>query len=545
MKFCLFLLLSAFLFPVRVMAEQPSKEQKSEEQLNCSRIRHIVIDVRDVFEDEDEPSYLESTLNYLHFTTRSKVVRDELLFKENDCLDRALIEETARNLRAFSIFSDASIQVTHIESSENVDIRVTTKDRFTLRAEVSASHKSGTTKTRLSLGDKNLLGLNKALHFSQSDEDGETLTRYVYSDNRFFHDYVFNATYSKARDGGLENYALSDPFRSLDDRVFYSVGYTKNTQDFVYTLDENEEIEIPQFYESESLSYQYEFGSRSYSKRFGFTLNSAQQDYFSEEVSAQARIPERLEKIDFDVIGSITDRNHFMVIEGLDSLIYKEDIELLKSFFFGLGVQWRQDISGVEYHPKYQLGIRQTRYNNENVLSSYYLSHSGRYYSGELLETNTTAFYHCYYIPQPGKLWLGGLSYQYRYGRDMLNDPLTMGGDVGLRGYKTASFTGNKSLLFNLEYRDRLPQIWSKVAIGQAFFLDSGFAWKKGENLKVSELKSNVGWGLRFDIPSIFGENILRFDLAVATDTGDILASIVLGQVFRYDQLSDNNQTDF
>ena len=54
-----------------------------------------------------------------------------------------------------------------------------------------------------------------------------------------------------------------------------------------------------------------------------------------------------------------------------------------------------------------------------------------------------------------------------------------------------------------------------------------------------------MGWGLRFDIPSIFGENILRFDLAVATDTGDVLASIVLGQVFRYDELSENNQKDF
>lgn len=534
------LLMTVLIFPVSALAEQAIESQQ-----NCSRIRHIHIDVRDVFEEEDDPSYLESALNYLHFTTQADVVREELLFKENDCMDRALIEETARNLRAFSIFSDASIQVIPIENSDDVDVRVLTKDRFTLRAEVSASHKSGTTKTRFSLGDKNLLGLNKAFHFSQTDDDGETIKRYVYSDNRFFDDYVFDATYSSARDGGLESYFLTDPFRSLDDRVFYGVGYTKNDQDFVYTLDGNEELEIPQFYESESAGFQYEFGSRSHSKRFGFAINSAQQDYFSQEVTDQARIPDRLEKIDFDLIGSITDRNEYMVMQGLDSLVYREDIELMKSFFYGIGVQWRQDIAGIEYHPKYQLGIRQTRYNGENVLSSYYLSHSGRYHSGELLETNTTAFYHCYYIPEPGQLWMGGLTYQYRYGRDILNDPLTMGGDVGLRGYKAASFTGNKSLLLNLEYRDRLPDIWSKVAIGQAFFVDSGFAWKKGENLKASDLKSNVGWGLRFDIPSIFGENILRFDLAVATDTGDVLASIVLGQVFRYDELSENNQKDF
>jgi outer membrane protein assembly factor BamA len=120
-----------------------------------------------------------------------------------------------------------------------------------------------------------------------------------------------------------------------------------------------------------------------------------------------------------------------------------------------------------------------------------------------------------------------------------------MGGDVGFRGYETSSFTGNKSLLFNLEFRNRLPSKWSKVAIGQAFFADSGFAWKKGEDMRFQDLKFNVGWGLRFDIPSIFGKDILRFDLAVATDTGDILTSIVLGQVFRYNELTENTQKEF
>lgn len=537
-------LFSLLLLLICCMA-MPLKAEQVLEGTNCPKIRTIHIDARDVFEEEDEPSYLESALNYLHFTTRSEVVREELLFKENDCLDHELIEETARNLRSFSIFSDASVVVTPLPDTQDVDIYITTKDRFTLRAEFSASHNAGTTKTRISLGDKNLFGLNKALHISQTDEDGEKLTRYVYSDNRFFHDYVLNVTYAKERDGAQESYHLADPFRSLDDRVAYSFGYTKQTQDFVYTLDGDEELEIPQFYESESVGYEYEFGSRSQSKRLGIALSSAQQDYFSMNLPGEARIPDRLEKIDLDLIATITDRNEFIVMEGLDSLVYKEDIELLKSFFWGVGVQWRQDTSGIEYHPKYQFGIRQTRYNKRNVLSSYYLSHSGRYYQGELLEKKLTAFYHCYYMRKPGDLWLGGLTYQYRYGRDVLNDPLTMGGDVGLRGYKAASFTGNKSLLFNLEYRRRLPTIWSKVAMGQAFFADSGFAWKKGDNVELSDLKSNVGWGLRFDIPSIFGENILRFDLAVATDTGEVLPSIVLGQVFRYDSLSENNQKDF
>lgn len=511
----------------------------------CLSIRHIQLKINDVYEVEDDPNFFESTLNFLHFKTRAGVIKQELLFQEGDCLDEELTAETGRNLRALPIFSDARITITPINETNEADILITTKDRFTLRAEVSASHNSGTTKTRLSFGDKNLFGQNKALHFSQTEEDGEKLSRYAYKDGRLFHDYSLYASYTSARDGGLESYYLANPFRALNDKYSYFISYNKNTQNFVYKLDDNEEVEIPQFYESEGLGYSYEFGSRKQSKRIGFTLSMAQQNYFSNDLSAQTSIPDRLEQIDLDFTATLTDRHDFIVMQGLDSLVYREDIELFKSFIFGLGVQQRDDLAGIEYHPKYQIGYRQTRYNQEDLLSSYYFNHSGRYYDGNLLETATTAFYHCYYLPQPGHVWLGGLTYQYRYGKDILNDPLTMGGDVGFRGYETSSFTGNKSLLLNLEFRHRLPSKWSKVAIGQAFFADTGYAWKKGEDMRFEDLKANVGWGLRFDVPSIFGKDVLRFDLAVATDIGDVLASITLGQIFRYNELTQNNQQEF
>ena len=537
---CLFFLIISMLTPLITAEELVSQDQDA-----CIKIRSIHIDANDVYEEEDDPDFFESTLNFFHFTTRVDVIQEELLFNEGECLDRDLTEETARNLRSLPIFSDAKITVLTIDETNEADILIATKDRFTLRAEVSASHNSGTTKTRLSFGDKNLFGQNKALHFSQTDEDGEKLSRYVYKDGRFFHDYALYASYTSARNGGLESYSLANPFRALNDKFAYSISYNKNTQNFVYKLDDNEEVEIPQFYESEGLGYSYEFGSRKKSKRLGFSLSAAQQDYFNDEISAQASIPDRLEKIDFDLTATLTDRHDFIVMQGLDSLVYREDIELFKSFIFGLGLQQRNDLTGIEYHPKYQIGFRQTRYNQENLLSSYYFNHSGRYYDGSLLETETTAFYHCYYLPQPGHVWLGGLTYQYRYGRDILNNPLSMGGDVGFRGYETSSFTGNKSLLLNLEFRHRLPSKWSKVAIGQAFFADTGYAWKKGEDMRFEDLKANVGWGLRFDVPSILGKDILRFDLAVATETGDVLASITLGQIFRYDELTQNNQQDF
>ncbi|MFT6028976.1 MAG: hypothetical protein ACI8O8_000707 [Oleiphilaceae bacterium] len=41
---------------------------------------------------------------------------------------------------------------------------------------------------------------------------------------------------------------------------------------------------------------------------------------------------------------------------------------------------------------------------------------------------------------------------------------------------------------------------------------------------------------------SIFGDKLLRFDLAVAKDTGEVLASIVVGQIVKYNGLSETNK---
>jgi hypothetical protein len=60
--------------------------------------------------------------------------------------------------------------------------------------------------------------------------------------------------------------------------------------------------------------------------------------------------------------------------------------------------------------------------------------------------------------------------------------------------------------------------------------------------IAFEDFKVNVGWGLRLDMSSIFGDKLLRFDLAVAKDTGEVLASIVVGQIVKYNGLSETNK---
>ena len=114
---CLLVLLISFFCSYLYAKESDSQDQKA-----CVKIRSIQIDASDVYEDEEDPDFFESTLNFFHFTTRTEVVQEELLFQEGDCLDKELTTETARNLRSLPIFSEVFITVSPIEGSDDVDI---------------------------------------------------------------------------------------------------------------------------------------------------------------------------------------------------------------------------------------------------------------------------------------------------------------------------------------------------------------------------------------------------------------------------------------
>lgn len=511
----------------------------------CLSIRQVTIETQDIYPESKDITWFESTLNFLHYRTRENVVKQELLFKEGDCYAPQLVEETARNLRAFSIFADARIITFPVPGEQAIDLHVVTEDRFTFRTEISASHNAGTTKNRISFGDKNLFGQNKSLHYSRSAVEDETETRFTYKDNRFTQDYALFAQYEAAFDGAKNQLGLSRPFRQLEDRYSYGANYEHNDQNYVYSLDDGDEIEIPRLREGVGFSFAEELGNRIDSHRIGLSMRASQESFGADQSTLPIELPNRLEKIDIDFNTTLTHRDGFKVIKGLDSLIYREDIELSEAWLFGIGVQWRHEKPDISYHPKFSLGYQHTHFYSDRWLSSVRWINDWRIHAGKMREHNSTAFYHLYFLPSDQQAFVTGLAWQYHYARDELSEPLKMGGSVGLRGYEAGSFTGNKSLLLNLEHRYRFNSPWEGVGLGQALFLDSGFAWKHGKNVRGADLKVNAGWGLRIDIPSLFGKNIVRFDIAVATETGEVLATLVMGQVFRYNELSESSLKEF
>ncbi|HBY56769.1 MAG TPA: outer membrane protein assembly factor [Candidatus Atribacteria bacterium] len=71
-----------------------------------------------------------------------------------------------------------------------------------------------------------------------------------------------------------------------------------------------------------------------------------------------------------------------------------------------------------------------------------------------------------------------------------------VGGMNTLRGYDFGEFSGDKSLVFNVEYRFPLAENFQAV-----LFVDWGQAWDYEESIDFEDLKFGRGIGVRFDTP--------------------------------------------
>jgi hypothetical protein len=94
---------------------------------------------------------------------------------------------------------------------------------------------------------------------------------------------------------------------------------------------------------------------------------------------------------------------------------------------------------------------------------------------------------------------------------------LAADGATGLRGYRLHAFTGDRRLIFNVEDRIRItPELFHLIELGAAVFLDGGYAWPGGQPVRLSDLRYDVGAGLRIGLPRASRHSLLRLDLAYA-----------------------------
>jgi hypothetical protein len=481
-------------------------------------IGSIDIDIRNIFDKDDarENTGLYRLADRLHIRTRRSAVQAQLLFKSGDKYRARKLAETERNLRLLLYVYDAHIVPVRFADGK-VDVRVVTKDVWTLSPGISFGRAGGTNATSYNLQDSNVLGSGKAVQVSHNTTIDRTSNTLSYADpNVLGSRWTAALAYVDSSDGKTRSLQVGQPFYSLD--TTWSTKVTALSFDRTVSRYYLGNI-VDQFNDNES-TYELSGGLSSgevdgWTKRLLFGLHYDQNLFLRTPITslpAKQLPPDRT--LSYPFVG-------FNIVEDKYKKTGDEnEIGRTEDLYFGTAVTGQVGWSDAGFGADRSALIAaatlisgfELPYNQQLFLTGDF---STRVEGGRArnLITDWTARY--YWRWRPDWLLYAALSGTVTDSLDP-DMQLLLGGDNGLRGYPLRYESGTSRGLFTLEQRvftDWYP--FRLVRVGAAVFADVGRTWGSG-SIGNSDpgLLRDVGFGLRLGNTRSGLGNVLHVDFA-------------------------------
>jgi hypothetical protein len=482
-------------------------------------IGKIEIDPRNIF-DEDDPREnrgLYRLADRVHVRTKPSTIRAQLLFKSGDRFSAQTLAESERNLRNLVFIYDAKVFPVRFADGK-VDVKVITRDVWTLDPNVSFGRSGGVNSTSYSLQEENLLGWGKSLEIGRVSDVDRTSKLAEYSDpNVLGSRWTAALAYVDSSDGTQRIAQVSRPFYSLD--TPWSATLSGQTYDRTISRYSLGNI-ADQFNDNEE-KYLIEGGLSTglvdgWTKRLLFGMYYDRNEFLptpATSLPANPLPPERTLSypfVGFDIVqdkyGKAGDQNQIGKTEDL---------------YFGTEVTGELGFSDAAFGANHDaLMLKSTAVHgfewpcNQQLFLSWDFSTRVESDQARNLISDAGAKYYWRWLPD----WLLYASLTgtvtHRLDPDV---QLLLGGDNGLRGYPLRYEAGTSRGLLTIEQRvftDWYP--FRLVRVGGAVFTDIGRTWGTGVvgNSDLG-LLSDVGFGLRVGNARSGLGNVLHIDIAV------------------------------
>lgn len=523
--FVLLLIFDSFIYLTSLYAsvDPDSVETDKITQNNGKMIENIYIDNIDVsgpsLEDGKnwEPGIFGKIGNTLHIKTRSWVIRYLLLFKAGEPLNDWEINESERLLRKTGFFYDARIRIEDADEPGKVNIRVTTKDRWTLNPQISYSprKKNGYAGFR----DNNFLGLG---HLAEINVTHDEDTYIGWGANSAYTITNIKGSYVDAS-VNLESNHKSNMLRLNFTRSFFTINTTwAGGLDFTWQHDDLRFIDgntkviiIPYSFDAQDLwigrSFPVWFGSNEFRSSSSFILSGR---YFRKHYRLRPpvlpdsnRIFEnnRLYLFSFGLINREYYKSYYVdnfgvtediPLGGLISLTAGSDErEFYNRWYYGMQIVYSTLFNSVGYFSgDFELGGY--RYQNkweQNIIKVGLIYHSPLFYKDEwkarfFLENN----------------------YLLGFNR-FIGEQIYLDQTDGMLGFNELVLPGTKRNVLNFEARIFSPYSVLGFVIGGITFANFGLIAGPNKNLLSSRFYQGYGFGLRTSNESI---SETKFELA-------------------------------
>jgi len=503
----------------RIQEPRPA-DLPSDAQLENSGavIGKIDIDIRNIFDESDprENVWLFRIADRLHIRTRRSAIEAQLLFASGDRYDARKLAETERNLRALPYVYDARVVPVRYRDGK-VEVKVVTKDVWTLSPGASFSRAGGANNSSVSIADSNFLGRGKTLQFEHGRDVDRSSNTVEWADPNIFGSRWTDAfAYANSSDGKRRELKIARPFYALE--APWSV--TIAAKQYDRTLSRYSLGDIADQLSDDEVSYELSGGISS-GLRNGWTTRWLAGMRYDRNLFAPAPNMPAL-------AGPLpADRTLSYPFVGFDFLQddYKKTADLnqigrTEDLYFGTEVGAEVGISNAVFGARgaaimlaaqarkgFQLTAQQQLF-----LKSAFASRVEHGRARNLITSGTANYYWRW---REDWVLYAGFAGTVTDALDA-DAQLTIGGDNGLRGYPLRYESGTSRALFTVEQRvftDWYP--FRLVRVGGAVFADVGRTWGRGAvGSSAPGLLQDLGFGMRLGNTRTGLGNVLHIDLA-------------------------------
>ena len=471
-------------------------------------IRAIVIDRSEVFDSVEARRFWGfRVVNGLHIETRPYVIRRELLFATGEPYDTARVNESARNLRALSIFRDVDIDT--VTADSGVTVRVRTTDGWTTNLGFGIQT-SGTQRViNAFVQEINLAGTRTVATLGyQSDPDRSSVVVGFDTPRLIANRVGVGASYSRRSDGHSAGAAVGYPFFSLSSRSGGSLSWGL-FDGRVLRYERGTRIPV----DSARRKFAVARADGAVALRasahgyvhVGLTAQ-VKRDDFGEE-GGTAEVPRTITVAAGPYVA--VRAPHYIQLHNYETMGRVEDVDLgptVRADVAFAPSAWGYDRDGVGGRLAASAGLRIPA-----GFTRLGATVSGLKSSAGIDSSSAEGGLLTVVQPNDKHLFVANVA----AGR-LKNPPFGVEYDLGLgygvRAFPSHSFTGDRYYLVNGEYRWlALPRFLGLVGLGVAGFVDHGGAWFGG-----AERRSGTDAGVGFRIGSIrsAGSIVGRLDFA-------------------------------
>lgn len=490
----------------------------------------IYINRKNVFETgrASDKQFPYSWANKIHIVTSETFIRNDLLFQEGDPYDEERIRETERILRRRPLFRYVSITPQDPVNGK-VDIVINTEDVWTTTVQLAYGSAGGESSYTLGFLEHNFLGTGKEIGaFVRKDIDRH-LRGWLYRDPQLFgSDWTFSAGYGRDEKGRDWETRLEKPFYSVLVPHSEGAGYRFHDDEDRLFENGNEVASFQNRSQELRVFGSYALKPSQVKVRRVVVAHERRSNKFDDLQGSPVPALPRKRVTSAAVLGYDFRNILYHKVRGVRTFDRDEDINLGWEWLVEAGPsieRWGATQNGSVGH----FQLKKTLHLAEDQVWFNHLDVEGRLERGVVQNGTLRARSH-YFLTQWIARNVASVRAEWTQSKNL--DPerqFLLGGESGLRGYSVRQFSGQHKWLAALENRHDLVYDWlNLVSIGWAAFFDTGAAWKTGSGLSLSDVKSDVGVGMRFAPSRSFDPGLIRVDVAYALQDNNKDSRVVI-----------------